>query len=176
MQRLRPGRIVRRESGRVIFSASGRETPSPPSGRSATSTSNRRRKKWSTSAAAPGWPPLRAHLSHLFETEKTARKVSFWYGARSRQELFYQEYFEALAKEHSNFTFHAALSSPLPDDNWSGPTGFIHEVVRKKYLAGHENPKAVEFYLCGPPMMIKACTKMLSDLGVGAEQIAFDEF
>ncbi len=123
-----------------------------------------------------GMAPLRAHLSHLFESEKTARKVSFWYGARSRQELFYQDDFEALAKEHPNFTFRTALSSPLPEDNWTGLTGFIHEVVLEKYLAAHANPKAVEFYLCGPPMMIKACTKMLSALGVGPEQIAFDEF
>jgi len=123
-----------------------------------------------------GMAPLRAHLTHLFETEKTARKVGFWYGARSRQELFYQDYFESLAKEHPNFTFRAALSSPLPEDNWSGPTGFIHEVVLEEYLAAHENPKAVEFYLCGPPMMIKACTKMLSGLGVGPDQIALDEF
>lgn len=123
-----------------------------------------------------GMAPLRAHLSHLFETEKTARKVSFWYGARSRQELYYQDYFEALAKSYPNFTFHAALSSPLPGDNWTGQAGFIHEVVLEKYLAAHENPKTVEFYLCGPPMMIKACTKMLSDLGVSPDQIAFDEF
>ena len=123
-----------------------------------------------------GMAPLRAHLTHLFETEKTARKVGFWYGARSRQELFYQDYFEALAKEHPNFTFRAALSSPLPEDNWSGPTGFIHEVVLEEYLAAHENPKAVEFYLCGPPMMIKACTKMLTTLGVPDHQISYDEF
>jgi MocE subfamily Rieske [2Fe-2S] domain protein len=123
-----------------------------------------------------GMAPLRAHLSHLFESEKTARRVSFWYGARSRQELFYQEYFEALAREHPNFTFRAALSSPLPEDNWTGPTGFIHEVVLEKCLSAHESPKSVEFYLCGPPMMINACTKMLSDLGVGPDQIAFDEF
>lgn len=123
-----------------------------------------------------GMAPLRAHLSHLFESEKTARKVSYWYGARSRQELYYQDYFEGLAKAHPNFTFHAALSAPLPDDNWNGPVGFVHEVVLEKLLQTHENPRAVEFYLCGPPMMIKACTKMLSDLGVSPEQIAFDEF
>lgn len=123
-----------------------------------------------------GMAPLRAHLSHLFETEKTARKVSFWYGARSRQELFYGDYFNALAAEHGNFQFHAALSSPLPEDDWDGLVGFIHEVVREQHLRSHANPKAVEYYLCGPPMMIKACTKMLADLGVPENQIAFDEF
>lgn len=123
-----------------------------------------------------GMAPLRAHLSHLFETEKTSRKVSYWYGARSRQELYYQDYFEGLAKAHPNFHFHMALSSPLPEDQWTGPTGFIHEVVLEDYLKSHENPKAVEFYLCGPPMMINACTKMLSELGVSRAQVAYDEF
>lgn len=123
-----------------------------------------------------GMAPLRAHLSALLETEKTARRISFWYGARSRQELYYQEYFEGLAREHGNFTFQAALSSPLPEDEWAGPTGFIHEVVLERYLQGHENLRAVEFYLCGPPMMIRACTKMLEGLGVEGRQVAFDEF
>jgi MocE subfamily Rieske [2Fe-2S] domain protein len=123
-----------------------------------------------------GMAPLRAHLSHLFETEHTARRVSYWYGARSRQELYHQEYFENLAAKHPNFHFHPALSSPLPEDEWTGHTGFIHEVLRDRYLAAHENPKAVEFYLCGPPMMIKACTKMLAGHGVSPDQIAFDEF
>ncbi|MCX6971969.1 MAG: NADH:ubiquinone reductase (Na(+)-transporting) subunit F [Verrucomicrobia bacterium] len=123
-----------------------------------------------------GMAPLRAHLSHLLETERTARKVSYWYGARSRQEIFYEDVFQNLAKEHPNFRFHLALSSPLPEDNWTGDTGFIHEVVLEKYLADHQNPKAVEYYLCGPPMMIKACTKMLAALGVAPEQIAYDEF
>ncbi|MFZ4774790.1 MAG: NADH:ubiquinone reductase (Na(+)-transporting) subunit F [Terrimicrobiaceae bacterium] len=123
-----------------------------------------------------GMAPLRAHLSHLFETEKTARRVSYWYGARSRQELYYQDYFGNLAKEHPNFHFHPALSSPLPEDQWTGPTGFIHEIVLENYLKSHENPKALEYYLCGPPMMIKACTRMLADLGVRPDQIAYDEF
>jgi Na+-transporting NADH:ubiquinone oxidoreductase subunit NqrF len=95
---------------------------------------------------------------------------------RSTQELFYQDYFEGLAKEHPNFHFHLALSSPLPEDHWTGPTGFIHEIVLENYLKDHDNPKAVEYYLCGPPMMIKACTKMLASLGVSPEQIAYDEF
>ncbi len=123
-----------------------------------------------------GMAPLRSHLSHLFETEKTARKVSFWYGARSRQEIYYGDYFENLAKEHPNFQFHLALSSPLPEDDWKGLQGFIHEVVLERHLKDHPNPKAVEYYLCGPPMMVKACTKMLADLGVPANQIAYDEF
>jgi MocE subfamily Rieske [2Fe-2S] domain protein len=123
-----------------------------------------------------GMAPLRAHLSHLFETQGTARRVSFWYGARSRQELFYQDYFCGLADLHPNFRFHAALSSPLPEDEWTGLTGFIHEVVMEHHLAAHEHPRAVEFYLCGPPAMIKACRKMLDDLGVPAGQIACDEF
>jgi MocE subfamily Rieske [2Fe-2S] domain protein len=123
-----------------------------------------------------GMAPLRAHISHLFETELTARKVSFWYGARSGQELYYQEYFNSLAAEHPNFSFHPALSSPLPEDEWAGLTGFIHEVALDHYLASHPNLKTVEFYLCGPPMMIKACVKMLAALGVGEDQISRDEF
>jgi len=120
--------------------------------------------------------PLRAHLSHLFETQKTARKVSFWYGARSRQEIFYENYFKALAAKHPNFAFHLALSSPQPDDGWTGHLGFIHEVVLENHLRSHKNPQAVEYYLCGPPMMIKACTKMLAELGVPDSQVAYDEF
>jgi len=123
-----------------------------------------------------GMAPLRAHLSYLLETEKSARKISFWYGARSRQEIFYEDYFGQLADEHSNFAFELALSAPLPEDNWAGHTGFIHEVVLEKYLRSHANLKSVEFYLCGPPLMIKACNKMLSELGVAQTQIAFDEF
>lgn len=123
-----------------------------------------------------GMAPLRAHLSWLFETGHTARRVSFWYGARSRQEIFYQDYFEGLAAKHPNFSFHLALSAPLPEDAWTGDTGFIHDVVLEKHLRGHENPRAVEYYLCGPPMMIKSCTKMLAGLGVSPGQIAYDEF
>ncbi len=123
-----------------------------------------------------GMAPLRAHLSHLLESEGTPRKISFWYGARSRQEIFYEDYFEKLAAEHPNFSFHLALSSPLAEDAWSGLTGFIHQVVLDSYLREHSNPKAVEFYLCGPPMMIKACTRVLTDLGVPASHVAYDEF
>lgn len=123
-----------------------------------------------------GMAPLRAHLSYLFETENTARRVSFWYGARSRQEIFYEDTFESLAAAHANFSFHLALSSPLPDDHWTGHQGFIHEVVWQNHLRDHPNPAAVEYYLCGPPMMIKACTQMLTQLGVPPHQIAYDEF
>jgi Na(+)-translocating NADH:ubiquinone oxidoreductase F subunit len=123
-----------------------------------------------------GMAPMRAHIAHLFEVMKTERRVSFWYGARSRQELFYQDYFEGLAQRHPNFSFHVALSEPLPEDAWSSHTGFIHEVLWREYLSRHPNPLAVEYYLCGPPAMIQAATKMLHGLGVKPEQIAFDEF
>ena len=123
-----------------------------------------------------GMAPLRAHLSHLFETEQTARKVSFWYGARSKQEIFYEDYFQNLAGTHRNFSFHLALSAPLPEDNWTGHVGFIHEVVWEKYLCKHPNANAVEYYLCGPPMMIRACTKMLAKSSIPASNIAYDEF
>ncbi len=123
-----------------------------------------------------GMSPLRAHLSHLFETEATARRVSFWYGARSRQEIFYQDYFAGIAAKFANFHFHLALSAPLPEDNWTGHRGLIHEVVLEQYLESHANLRAVEFYLCGPPQMIAACRKMLAGLGVAESQIAFDEF
>jgi Na+-transporting NADH:ubiquinone oxidoreductase subunit F len=123
-----------------------------------------------------GMAPLRAHLSHLLETEKTARKISFWYGARSKQEIFYEDYFTQLATAHRNFVFHLALSAPLPEDNWTGHQGFVHEVLLNQYLRGHDNPKTAEYYVCGPPMMIRACTRMLKDIGVPASQIAYDEF
>jgi MocE subfamily Rieske [2Fe-2S] domain protein len=123
-----------------------------------------------------GMAPLRAHLTHLFESRKTGRRVSFWYGARSKQEIFYQDHFQALAARCSNFHFHLALSAPLPEDDWTGHRGFLHEVVLKQYLAGHANVPAVEFYLCGPPQMIAACLAMLHGLGVADSQIAYDEF
>jgi MocE subfamily Rieske [2Fe-2S] domain protein len=123
-----------------------------------------------------GMAPLRAHLSHLLETENSARRISYWYGARSRQEIFYEEYFRLLEEKHPNFTFHLALSSPLDDDAWLGHTGFIHEAVLDNYLRDHKNPETAEYYLCGPPLMIKACNRMLAGLGVPERQIAFDEF
>jgi MocE subfamily Rieske [2Fe-2S] domain protein len=123
-----------------------------------------------------GMAPLRAHVSHLLENDRTARKISFWYGARSKQEIFYEDYFERLAKTQRNFAFHIALSSPLPEDEWTGHQGFIHEVLLENYLHEHASARTAEYYLCGPPMMIKACTKMLSELGVPSSQIAYDEF
>lgn len=123
-----------------------------------------------------GMAPLRAHLSHLLETERTARKVGFWYGARSKQEIFYEDYFQNLASIHRNFNFEVALSAPQPEDQWTGDTGFIHEVVWEKYLRGHANARAAEYYLCGPPMMVKACSKLLDELGVPGSHIACDEF
>lgn len=123
-----------------------------------------------------GMAPLRAQLSNLFESEHTARKVSFWYGARSRQEVFYEDFFRELAARHPNFAFHLALSSPLPEDDWSGHRGFIHEVVSAAHLRDHPNPKAAEYYLCGPPMMVKGCTRVLADLEIPADQVAYDEF
>ena len=123
-----------------------------------------------------GMAPLRAHIAKLFETDRTARRVSFWYGARSRQELFYQDYFDGLAARFPNFHFHLALSAPLPADHWTGHQGLIHEVVREQHLKSHENLRAVEFYLCGPPQMISACLKLLNQLGVADSQIAYDEF
>jgi Na+-transporting NADH:ubiquinone oxidoreductase subunit F len=123
-----------------------------------------------------GMAPIRAHIAHLFENEHTLRKVSYWYGARSRQEIYYDDYFRKLAGEHHNFKFKLALSDPLEEDNWTGHQGFIHEVVFHNYLKDHPNLQAVEFYLCGPPMMIKACNRMLADLGVPKGHITFDEF
>jgi Na+-transporting NADH:ubiquinone oxidoreductase subunit F len=123
-----------------------------------------------------GMAPLRSHLTHLFETQKTARKVSFWYGARSRQELFYQEHYESIARRFPNFSFRPALSAPLENDDWTGLTGFIHEVVFEHCLQHHPHPGAIEFHLCGPPQMMKACRKMLDELGVADSQVTFDEF
>jgi Na(+)-translocating NADH:ubiquinone oxidoreductase F subunit len=123
-----------------------------------------------------GMAPLRAHLSWLLETERSARRISYWYGARSRQELFHENYFHRLAAEHPQFTFHPVLSAPLPEDGWTGPVGFIHDVVHEQLLAGHAAPAAVEYYLCGPPAMIKACTLMLDRLGVPRAHVSYDEF
>ena len=123
-----------------------------------------------------GMAPLRSHLAHLLETQQAENRISYWYGARSRQELFYQDYFEELARKNPNFTFHVALSEAQPGDAWDGPTGYIHEVLRDAYLAQHPNPAAVEYFVCGPPAMVQAATKMLKEFGVPAEQIAFDEF
>lgn len=123
-----------------------------------------------------GMAPLRSHIFHLFHTEKTTRKVSYWYGARSKREMFYTEEFEAIEKKFPNFQYHVALSEPQPEDNWTGKKGFIHQVVFENYLKNHPNVDEIEFYLCGPPMMNTAVQKMLGDLGVEKEMIAFDDF
>lgn len=123
-----------------------------------------------------GMAPLRSHIFHLFHTLKTTRKVSFWYGARSKREIFYEEDFRAIEREFPNFKFTIALSEPLEEDNWTGDVGFIHSVVLDKYLDKHPDPDEVEYYLCGPPLMNTAVQNMLDDLGVSQENIAFDDF
>lgn len=123
-----------------------------------------------------GMAPLRAHIFHLFHTLQTGRKVSYWYGARSKREIFYEDHFRAIEEKFPNFSFHIALSEPLPEDNWDGPVGFIHQVVLNEYLGKHEAPEDVEYYLCGPPLMLSAVQKMLYDLGVEPEMIRYDEF
>ena len=123
-----------------------------------------------------GMAPLRSHLFHLFHTEGTQRKVSYWYGARSSKELFYEDHFRGLEEKFPNFSFHVAMSEPLPEDNWTGPTGFIHQVVLDEYLSKHPAPEDIEYYLCGPPMMLTAVLAMLDDLGVEEEMIRFDDF
>ena len=123
-----------------------------------------------------GMAPMRSHLFHLFHTLKTKRKVTFFYGARSKREMFYDEDFKAIADEFPNFTYHVALSDPLPEDNWNGLTGFIHQAAEQAYLGKHEAPEDIEYYMCGPPMMISAVENMLYNLGVDKEMIAFDEF
>ena len=123
-----------------------------------------------------GMAPMRSHLFHLFHTEKTDRKTTFWYGGRSSRELFYMKDFEDIAERFDNFTFNVALSEPKPEDNWKGYTGFIHQVIMDNYLKQHEEPEEIEYYLCGPPMMNDAVFKMLDNLGVPQEMIAFDDF
>ncbi|MFO8068016.1 MAG: NADH:ubiquinone reductase (Na(+)-transporting) subunit F [Bacteroidales bacterium] len=123
-----------------------------------------------------GMAPLRSHIFHLFHTLKTDRKVSFWYGARSKREVFYEEDFRKIEKKFPNFKFNIALSEPLPEDNWDGYTGFIHQVVLENYLSKHEEPEEVEYYICGPPIMNDAVLNMLDNLGVPEENIDMDDF
>jgi len=123
-----------------------------------------------------GMAPLRSHIMRKFKTDRTARKVSYWYGARSLREMFYTEDFDKLAEEFANFEWHVALSEPQPEDDWSGYTGFIHQVVLDNYLTQHPAPEECEYYLCGPPMMNSAVLKMLDDLGVDPENIRLDDF
>ena len=123
-----------------------------------------------------GMAPPRAHLAQLLEVEGSPRRISFWYGARGKKDLFYVAYFEELARRFSNFSFHVALSQPAPGDPWHGRTGYIHQVVEKQLLHGHSDPTAIDFYLCGPPGMIQAVQTMLQGHGVSRQAIAFDEF
>ena len=124
-----------------------------------------------------GMAPLRSQLLHLFKTlHTTDRKISYWYGARSKNEIFYEEDFRAIEKEFPNFTFNIALSEPQPEDNWAGYTGFIHQVIYDNYLKDHESPEDIEYYMCGPGPMAKAVEKMLDNLGVPSEMLMFDDF
>jgi len=123
-----------------------------------------------------GMAPMRSHIFHLFQTEHTKRKATFWYGGRSLRELFYVDQFEKIEKENPNFDFNIGLSEPVPEDNWEGYVGFIHQVIYDNYLKNHPEPEDIEYYLCGPPMMNDAVQKMLDDLGVPDEMIAFDDF
>ena len=123
-----------------------------------------------------GMAPMRSHIFDQFRRVGTRRKVSFWYGARSLREAFYIDDFNAIQAEHDNFEWRLALSEPLPEDNWTGDTGFIHQVVHDNYLKDHPAPEDVEYYLCGPPLMLKACMEMLDGLGVEPGNILFDDF
>ena len=123
-----------------------------------------------------GMAPLRSHIFELFKRMDTDCKVSYWYGGRSVRELFYMDEFEELEKNNDNFKMHVALSDPLPEDNWTGLTGFIHQVLHDEYLAKHSAPEDCEYYICGPPIMLKCVTDVLTDLGVEPEQIAYDDF
>ena len=134
-----------------------------------------------------GMAPMRSHLYHLFNTLKTGRKVTYWYGGRSKRELFYSEHFYKLEKEFPNFRFYLVLSEPMPEDNWvnkkdyldtegDGFTGFVHQAVIDEYLSKHETPEDLELYFCGPPLMNKAVQKMGEDFGLADENIRFDDF
>ena len=123
-----------------------------------------------------GMAPLRSHIFELLKTQESRRKISYWYGARSLREVFYSDEFEALAEQFPNFSWNVALSEALPEDNWTGPTGFIHQVLYENYLRDHPAPEDCEYYLCGPPMMNDAVLNLLENLGVERENIMFDDF
>ena len=124
-----------------------------------------------------GMAPLRSHVLHLLNTLKiTDRKITYWYGARSKKEIFYEEDFRKLEREFPNFTFNIALSEPQPEDNWTGMVGFIHQVIHDEYLSKHDAPEDIEYYMCGPGPMAKAVEGMLWDLGVPREMLMFDDF
>ncbi|PID41517.1 MAG: NADH:ubiquinone reductase (Na(+)-transporting) subunit F [Proteobacteria bacterium] len=123
-----------------------------------------------------GMAPMRSHIFDQLKRLHSKRKMSFWYGARSLREMFYQDEYDKLAEENENFTWHVALSDPQPEDNWEGKTGFIHNVLYESYLKDHPAPEDCEYYMCGPPMMNAAVIKMLKDLGVEDENILLDDF
>jgi Na+-transporting NADH:ubiquinone oxidoreductase subunit F len=138
---------------------------------------NRTQREMIYIGGGAGMAPLRSHLFHIFHTEKDrSRKVSYWYGARSMREMFYMEQFEEIEKEFENFEFNLALSNPMPEDNWEGYQGFIHQVLLDEYLSKHEAPEDCEYYICGPPMMLQAVERMLDMLGVPDENIRYDDF
>lgn len=123
-----------------------------------------------------GMAPMRSHIFDLFHTKKTNRKTTFWYGGRSKRELFYVDEFKEIEKNFDNFKFHIGLSEPKPSDNWNGYVGFIHNVIYENYLKNHPEPEEIEYYLCGPGVMLSACMEMLDSLGVPPENILFDDF
>jgi Na+-transporting NADH:ubiquinone oxidoreductase subunit F len=123
-----------------------------------------------------GMAPLRSHIFELFKERRTGRNVSYWYGGRSLRELFYVDEFRQIEREFPNFRFQVALSEPLPEDNWTGYTGFIHQVLLDNYLSNHPAPEDIEYYICGPPKMNEAVFRMLDNLGVENENIAYDDF
>jgi Na+-transporting NADH:ubiquinone oxidoreductase subunit F len=123
-----------------------------------------------------GMAPMRSHIFDQLVRLKTSRKITFWYGARSLREAFYTEDFDRLAAAHDNFEWHLALSDPQPEDDWSGHTGFIHQVALEQYLDEHAAPEDLEYYICGPPMMLRACLEMLDNLGVDPNNILYDDF
>jgi Na+-transporting NADH:ubiquinone oxidoreductase subunit F len=123
-----------------------------------------------------GMAPMRSHIFDQLKRLNSGRKITFWYGARSLREAFYVEEFDQLAASYPNFSWHLALSDPLPEDNWSGPLGFIHDVLYEQHLKDHPTPEDCEYYMCGPPMMIAAVTGLLDDLGVEEENVLFDDF
>ncbi len=123
-----------------------------------------------------GMAPMRSHIFDQLNRVQTNRKITFWYGARSLREMFYQDDFDSLQSANDNFSFHIGLSDPLPEDNWSGYEGFIHQILYQNYLKDHSSPEDCEYYMCGPPMMNAAVIKMLHDLGVEDEHIMLDDF
>jgi len=123
-----------------------------------------------------GMAPMRSHIFDQLKRLRSQRKITFWYGARSLREAFYVEEFDELAAAHPNFSWHLALSDPQPEDEWSGPVGFIHDVLYEHYLKQHAAPEDCEYYMCGPPMMNAAVIKLLDDLGVEEENVLLDDF